>query len=967
MISKTTKIVCCIIVLCLATNFTPALAWSVPRPINVPANQIYEPPISDSIIPPSLSSLTIENPEKIDSEDSSSFIQGSVYSISGRVTDNSGYGMSGVTITATDQTHRSDYQPINNGYKFDNTSYSTNWEIFRDTYGAENVEYTILGKTFHRLAADIYYHWHYKCDAILATCTEVGGSGNCDSMSSSSMVILKNWADPSDFLEQNDAENTWDLPESQIVKDFIVRYQDYQSGKLIVDEKSSSASRSLSANLGLIKNGIDNSLSDPYRIGIRDLHTNSDGSKECAGHSLMPYAYWDEGDETHILVYDPNNPESDNQILVINPINNTWVYDHRNSLGTWSNNQDCEYSGTTSLIAIPVAAYQDHPLPPWESSDNLVNTFDVINMFTAGSGGQVLITDDLGRRVGFVDGQLLLEIPGSDRNIPEAAVPGLDVSNPDEYIIPGFSSFEVSLTNSNDSTLAFMGIVPGGIVEVSGEAGNSTSPDIVEIPSDLQQVSLLAGSDTTNRSVTVATDAATIGSEIQVNSFNLSEGESVILSKQVENYEFSFTSTEEINNYGVALEKSGEINKVFYGTIPELSGGDTHYVSLDWQNPEEATVDIDHQSDGDIDESIVIENELTLLFLPIIMTTFGSIASDGKNDFNAQDVERENPHVIQMTEYTAITDVNGYYTITGVKAGLYTLTASKSAITFTPASIILSVPPSATNQNFLANIFNISPTLPPDGEWVLIDDYFPGNWMLRGFGYSGLAGSVSLSVETPKFLNFENNSLNSASGLVSNFTIEDGSFFSSQMDNLSSIPISPTSLMSHNSTFYPSAPVLNYSSSNLKSDVNLILDDGSIENGIGIGGTQEFIWINRFTPPADAYPFTLEEVQVYFDSSGLILAGDEIIIVVYENNTGNTDPAVGSNWLYSYPTTIQALNAWNTYTLPVGIGLNGPGDVLIGLIALEKPGTSYWPAAIDQTATQTRSWIGWWLLPINLD
>ena len=146
-----------------------------------------------------------------------------------------------------------------------------------------------------------------------------------------------------------------------------------------------------------------------------------------------------------------------------------------------------------------------------------------------------------------------------------------------------------------------------------------------------------------------------------------------------------------------------------------------------------------------------------------------------------------------------------------------------------------------------------------------------------------------------------------------------------------------------------------------QADIDLILDDGTVENNIGIGGTLEFIFLNRFTPPADAYPFTLEEVQVYFDSTGLGLVGDDIIIVVYENTTGNTDPAVGSNWLYSYPTTIQALDAWNTYTLPVGVPLNGPGDVLIGVIALEIPGTSYWPAAIDQTATQARSWAGWWL------
>ncbi len=155
--------------------------------------------------------------------------------------------------------------------------------------------------------------------------------------------------------------------------------------------------------------------------------------------------------------------------------------------------------------------------------------------------------------------------------------------------------------------------------------------------------------------------------------------------------------------------------------------------------------------------------------------------------------------------------------------------------------------------------------------------------------------------------------------------------------------------------------LLEMATTGLNADVELILDDGLVDNNIGIGGTLEFLWVNRFTPAADAFPFNLEQVQVYFDSTGLGLVGDDIIIVVYENVTGNADPAVGSNWLYSFPTTIQALNAWNIYDLPVPVELNGPGDVIVGVIGLEVPGTSYWPAAIDQTATQARSWAGWWL------
>src|SRR5690606_26102168 len=103
--------------------------------------------------------------------------------------------------------------------------------------------------------------------------------------------------------------------------------------------------------------------------------------------------------------------------------------------------------------------------------------------------------------------------------------------------------------------------------------------------------------------------------------------------------------------------------------------------------------------------------------------------------------------------------------------------------------------------------------------------------------------------------------------------------------------------------------------------VELILDDGTVDNGIGIGGDLEFIWVNRFTPDPGVFPFNLDQVQIYFDSEGLCVVGDEIIIVVYENTTGNTNPAVGSNWLYSYPNTIKALNVWNIYDLSAPLEL----------------------------------------------
>ena len=143
-------------------------------------------------------------------------------------------------------------------------------------------------------------------------------------------------------------------------------------------------------------------------------------------------------------------------------------------------------------------------------------------------------------------------------------------------------------------------------------------------------------------------------------------------------------------------------------------------------------------------------------------------------------------------------------------------------------------------------------------------------------------------------------------------------------------------------------------------DVELTLDDGSAENAIGIGGTSPFIVVNRFTPSPDQFPFNLEQVDISFESSGNTAVGDPVRIVVYSNPTGSTDPAVGSEFLYQQDVTITNASGWNSYTLDDPVLLEGPGDVIIGAIFLKTPGSSYYPASIDEDASQQRSWAGWW-------
>jgi hypothetical protein len=141
--------------------------------------------------------------------------------------------------------------------------------------------------------------------------------------------------------------------------------------------------------------------------------------------------------------------------------------------------------------------------------------------------------------------------------------------------------------------------------------------------------------------------------------------------------------------------------------------------------------------------------------------------------------------------------------------------------------------------------------------------------------------------------------------------------------------------------------------------VNLVLDDGSRDNDIGIGGLP-FVWLNRFTPTE--FPIRLTLVQVYFSSIGGINVGETFDVFLYANPAGSTDPAVGAVYVGGQTgNVITVIDGWTDVALTTPLDFAGPGDVLVAVVNRTAGITpSTWPAAIDQTATQARSWAGWY-------
>ena len=144
--------------------------------------------------------------------------------------------------------------------------------------------------------------------------------------------------------------------------------------------------------------------------------------------------------------------------------------------------------------------------------------------------------------------------------------------------------------------------------------------------------------------------------------------------------------------------------------------------------------------------------------------------------------------------------------------------------------------------------------------------------------------------------------------------------------------------------------------------VQLVLDDDTSDGAFGVGGqtARQFLWFNRFSA---AGGFHLDEVWVLFPSGANMAVGGAVQISIYEDP--DNDPTNGANWLGSFAATIQAAddNTFSIYPVPGSPVIPAGSDLLVGVVPrfiVSGVTSPTLPAALDTTATQSRSWVAAW-------
>ena len=428
------------------------------------------------------------------------------------------------------------------------------------------------------------------------------GGGHCEGMAVLSLMMYTGQVSPADF--GGSVASDLDVNDEALQKEIA-----YWWATQATDPTASSVVRGTPMEILETVRQMDVN-GETYTIGIY----NDRGE----GHAITPFGVQDKGDGLYaILVYDNNYP-GETRELFIDSRDGSWTYETsinpQVETDVWSGNAETE-----TLDLTPTSARVEIQACPFceggfTSTNKLAAADQLVNQFFLDGDGHILITDENGNRLGYVNGEIVNEISGAsytryrmlasgETPEPIYAVPaGLDVT----ITIDGTDLTEETLTDlvmiGAGYTIGVEGIylTPGQVDTayfyptdqmIAYETESDESPSIifgVENP-DADYYFEVYGADMLGGGVITAWLDSSAG-DLLINTEKLSgEGS------------FNFYLT----------RITDEAEEEFYAEDIVLNEGALIYVNYaEWTdaNPEGIYFGVDLDGDGEVDEEYVIDD-----------------------------------------------------------------------------------------------------------------------------------------------------------------------------------------------------------------------------------------------------------------------------------------------------------------------------------------------------------------------
>lgn len=327
---------------------------------------------------------------------------------------------------------------------------------------------------------------------------------------------------------------------------------------------------------------------------------------EDKGHTLTPYAITSPSSGVYnVWVYDSEHPGDVERAVIFDLNANTWSYDTGEEV--WGGDASSHNLGT-----VPTSVHSQTLDCPWCTSSHLLSLE---------GKGHLLVSDSQDRRLGYLGDSYVAEIPGAYGSPP---LLGTGVAHEPLYTLPLTETYTLLLdgqTVSQTAPASLWQFGPGYAASLQDVNIGPATQDTLTISGDGTLFGYHA-SGAQEPTLILALDvlSATYGLDVQW--FDIDAGEAVTLTVEATQGVLTLDGSHASGGfYNLLIRKTSEIGGFpFYHDDIEILAADTHIIHFgDWDGYGAITLEIDHGSDGTIDETLLLVNQVQWSMLPLLV------------------------------------------------------------------------------------------------------------------------------------------------------------------------------------------------------------------------------------------------------------------------------------------------------------------------------------------------------------
>jgi hypothetical protein len=430
---------------------------------------------------------------------------------------------------------------------------------------------------------------------------ETMDGGHCDGMASTSLRFFKGLDNLSSL--QTGADTAYDLFLSNARRSIAYNFVE-QLTSPVGAYRAQSMQNLPSAILSQLRTAMQGGAADPMTLGVVQAGQG--------GHAITPYAIEDQGGGLYwVKVYDNNHPNDSSRHVVIDTLNETWSYELAADL-TWGGD-----ASTHSLMLTPISLYGAAQACPFCNASSTQASGAPSGQVWLSGPGHLLIRDSQGRRIGYVGGQLVNEVAGAYET---TVLSGMGQAREPIYTLPLTETYTIQLggqtAQSGAAAVAQFG--PGYAVAVAGLGVGPATHSQLSFAADGSQASYQSDAASA-ATLTLAQDGAGASHQFRVSGVDAQAGHVVTMRVDKARGLMAFSGAQAGSAYDLAITRvSAAGAQIFTHAGLSIAATDTQYVDYrSWNGSGAITVQIDHGSDGTIDQTVMIVNQYTV-YLPLV-------------------------------------------------------------------------------------------------------------------------------------------------------------------------------------------------------------------------------------------------------------------------------------------------------------------------------------------------------------